>query len=685
MMKAAFLIILMFTLQLWSDTVTLNNGDEIYGKITAIGKESVKISDLKGKDHDFAKKDLLKVSFLGFKKLEGENTPAEIKSKELRDLLKEDLSEAKYPDAGHINLIDEARVSLSKDGSATERDHIAAKILKERSRDLSNVRFYYKKGEETQNIDFARTILDKDLFYLNEESIQDESVFYQLKAYEKTHCVKFAVPRAAIGSVIEYGFTKKTLKTDILHPFFGEFYFREQDPKKICRLVVEVPKGSNFVFEIGNNQENKVKLKKEISADKETYTFSADNLPGYISEDEMPPYKMVFPYVTYGIDYGFDKLAKEIQARLEENLGKSDEVGKKVDEICGKLKDDKEKAVAIFDYVVREIPQQPVSMQHYSYLPKPVSEIFQNRFANRLDMAFIYYAMLKRAGIDCDFCYGISKVDGKINGKLGNIGQFDFNCVYLKKEDKYVAPLSDSMAFDELYDSYQDSDVFDVNTGKFGKTPLLKPEAEGYADRVKISLSGDYALSASESCEFFGARAMDIRSKKAMNKAELDKEVERQVSGIHPNARVKNYKYENLQELSRKPAFSCEYQIGNYALHAGKFMVFRLPGLDYSASSVGKTDREYPFYWNSCERDAQEFEIKLPEGYKIYYMPEPINAKAGPVAYKASFTEKGGVIVFSDEMVKNGELLDVKDYKDYKSLMEKRAKLGQEYIVIEKQ
>ena len=77
-------------------------------------------------------------------------------------------------------------------------------------------------------------------------------------------------------------------------------------------------------------------------------------------------------------------------------------------------------------------------------------------------------------------------------------------------------------------------------------------------------------------------------------------------------------------------------------------------------------------------------EIKLPQGYHVYYTPDPINLSAGGSSYSCSYTEEDGKLVFTDEY-KSGWQVPVDDYKAYKKMIQKRARASQEWLVIEKE
>jgi hypothetical protein len=180
-----------------------------------------------------------------------------------------------------------------------------------------------------------------------------------------------------------------------------------------------------------------------------------------------------------------------------------------------------------------------------------------------------------------------------------------------------------------------------------------------------------------------GGHDQNWRGYKDWKKEDVDAALERFAHSIHPNARLSSYSIEGLEDLSRPIVVKLAYEIPDYALSAsGGYMAFRLPWVERAAGEVGKPSRELPMFWWARDRAESDVTVALPDGYEVYYAPEPADLGGPGFAFKASYAAEGGALRYREERVCDATDVSPEDYAKYKEFVEKTARFSQKWIVL---
>ena len=383
-----------------------------------------------------------------------------------------------------------------------------------------------------------------------------------------------------IGSVIDYSTKIDCQKHDVQYPFFGEMYFRFSEPVVIERLNVIVPSNIKINFKAFNmSSSGEPKITK--IGDKTKYSWEVKDTKGYVYEDNMPPSSSIFPYIAFGTADSWDKIQKYFGGVLEKNLIYDDALKAKITELTKNASTDTQKVEAVYNWLVKEIKSVGVGMYSYSYIPKSPVEIFKTKKANALDKAFLYYAMLKYAGVKADFVYFVNKYDLFIKD-LPSIKQFTEIGVMVNIDNKkiVITPYDDTLKYNEQTGSLQDvyslilTQPYNEKTSIY-KIPLNESDTNSSLYNIHINLDKDGNISIIEEGKFAGDSQAGWRSYKNYTPEERDKSMEQLVHDIHPNAVLESYTLKNLDDLTKDVVYEIKYRINDYALTAGgKYLIF---------------------------------------------------------------------------------------------------------------
>jgi len=683
MNKLSFCLILLFAAgPARADLLYLNKGDEINGAVTTMDAAAVRITAA-GKEQSFPRREVMKIQFVKEYR-SGAGEP--LKDAELARLLAAPPDPKNYPNDGYLTWLNETAIEINADKSWTLTRRGIRCILRERGKSpAAYLSHNFLPGLQTAGIDYAYSVTDSTVSYLTDVSVMEGSPNLSYPTYDRLKLVKYAIPNVQTASVLGYRSQYATVYAST-YPFFADIAFRYYEPVKTARLTVTLPDSLKLSYFEFNLPKGTV-FSKTARDGRTVYAWEASDLPSYRSEPESPPFLRYTPQVLLSLDGTWGDLRAALAPLLKERLVVTPAMSAKAGELTAGKQSDLEKAEALYNWIAKEIKYQPVPLDDYSYLPKPADEIFNNKAGNALDKPFLLYALLESAGLRPGFAYARSKY-APFAGNLPNIRQFDYaECLLEAGGEKLVlAPYGDTRRYSELAAVLQGAKAFRVLGGgePLFDNPDHSADQEADITDARYALDKDGVLSGSYSSRMTGGVQAGMRGYKAYKKEDLDRDMEKYVHSIHPLARLKNYSLNNLDDLSKDLEFSISMEAPGYAMKAGRFMIFKVPGLDYSAAGAAQTERELPLFWYSRSRNTRTLEIKLPEGYRLYYAPKPLETELAGHSYKAGFKASPGLLTFTEDLKTEKTWVEPSDYPKYKAFKESLAQFSENWIVLEK-
>lgn len=667
-----------------ADLLYLNKGDEINGTILKLDGKDVVMS-VAGAEKTFSRSDVLKLQFV---KEYSAGMPDPLQDPAVSRLLAAPPKPADYPNDGYITWLKDTAIEINPDKSWTTSRRSLRYVLRERGKSpAAYLAYTWLPDIQKPEIDYAYSVTDSSVTYLTDISVMEGSPYLGYPAYDRARLAKFAIPNVQIGSVLDSQ-TRFTTVYRSTFPFVEAVTFRSYEPTKLTRLTVTVPKGLTLAYKEFNMPKERV-FSVEERGDVTVYAWQLQDAPSYKEEPNAPPYMRYAPHVVLSLAGTWDGLRKDLEPLLRERLDLTPALSAKAAQLAAGKTAASEKAEAIYNWVAAEIKYQPVEMDDYSYLPKPGGAIFDARTGNALDKPFLLYAMLTAAGLKPEFAYVHSKYSPFADG-LPNIRQFDYAECLLELDGKTLAlaPLDDRHRYTELISILQGAPAFRV-LGDPAKPALLTnpdPEAkdEFIAEMGNYVLTPEGDLSGEITLREGGDEQAGMRGYKDYKKEDLDKAMESYVHGIHPQARLKDYRIENLRDLSKDLAFRVSYSVKGYAMTAGRYMILKLPGLEYTARNVSQTERELPVFWYTRSLNTGEVKVKLPAGFRLYHVPADLRTTAPGQSYSASYKAGKGELGFSQELRCDRTQIEPADYLKYKSFKENMAQFTENWIVLEK-
>jgi hypothetical protein len=336
----------------------------------------------------------------------------------------------------------------------------------------------------------------------------------------------------------------------------------------------------------------------------------------------------------------------------------------------------------LYDNILRGIKFVDIPSNTYLVIPRNPNETIKNRYGNSLDKTFVLYSTLKENGYKPDLILVRSKESGPLAGNIPTLSQFDGALV--KCRGVFLDPANESVPFGYVRPKYQRTKGVSISTKKLVEVPFLKPEDEMSYTYRTIYLSGDGGGKVKEVLTFSGNDVLYFRTWKYLREEERRKQLESYINSILPNASLKDYKIEHLEDLNPVMKITLDYTVPDIATKEGRYMLLHIPGINYTAYYVGVENRPYPVYYENLSLDEKKIRIYLPKGYRIRYVPEAVNYDSKPVKFTSKIKKTEKYIEYNDSYSVQMGLIPVEKYPEYRKGIMKMAEIPNRWIIIEK-
>jgi hypothetical protein len=672
-----------------ADILFLNAGNEITGRLVRMDASKVTFEE-EGRLRDYPRSAVLKIKFVKVFDIPGESSPGRIQDPVLKKALASPYLPENYPDDGYVKILDERRCQFRRDRTLRCSQRRVEAILRERAKDrASNPKLYYLDGIQKAFVDYARSVTSGLVSYLDDTSIERGSEFAGAPAYDRLKSLKFAIPNVNMGSLIDYRFDMGTVVAVSTYPAFGAMSFRGMEPSVETRLTLDVPRGFSIRY-AAYRMPSGLPRRRRLKDGSTRLVWEMRDQPSFRPENQMPPLSRLAPAVFYAPPDSWTRIASRLSRLIGRRARAGPELKAKTREIAASAKSPEDVVKAIYQWLGREVKYQGVPMPDYSYVPKPADEVFNARLGNGLDKPFLFYVMLKIAGLDPEFVYVKDKGSGPFEPALPSLRQLSAAAVLVDLGGRrvFIAPGDDVWGWLDLPGSLQGVHGLVVagrEKGKIVETPLLPAASEGARQEARYALDASGNLHADVTLLPLGAEAASWRGLKDMTKEEIDRYFEEFVHDIHPGARLASYALENLEDLTRGVRVRVSYGVKSYALAVGRYMAFRLPWTQRGAGDVGAPARTLPLFWFARGHEEREDAVALPRGYAVAFSPPPVDIRGPGSSYRASYAVSPLRLGFREDMTREAVELPASDYAAYKRYRESVAAFARQWIVLRKE
>jgi len=644
------------------DILYLKNGEEVVGTVLKYERENISVK--RGRSIKKISRDsVASIEFSQFREGDDWKTIRDIKDKTLLSMLKIDVS--KYKNAGYVNLFISKNITFKKDGSYNIKIRKIRKILAERGRSAANNCIYYLSSNEDAHLDFARTVKSNGkIVHIMGNATENASVYPHCPDYDRLKSIKFAIPEAGIGNILDYQITiigKSTLE----NPFLLDDILGDKEPTVYQKIELISPQHIKFYFGSAAPDTNWTENGKQH------HKWELENDNGIVQEIKMPPLYDIRKRAFASTILDVNNLINLFKIRFQNYKPTADSI----------IGGERDTIDILYNFVRENIKYVPVSPQEFSFRPYLPQRVIKRGYGNNLDKAFLFYTLLQAENIHAKGVLVRGKERGKTFLDYPVFGQFDGMIVALR--GKWYEPGLNIREPGVISGEYQGTTGMDLS-GKKINVPFPKIEdiETSLKRKIVILKNGDAVVN--EKIQLKGLGGEKLRIWKELLPEQIKINVEGYINNIHSNAVLNDYYLSNLNDMNESPTLSINYKIKNFSPPYGKFMIFHLPGLTYNTEVVSSKKRKFPIFYLTPKYDDKNIELIIPKGYRVRYVMKGVNLPIQGFDFRVKIQHRGRKIFFKAKTIRKKTIILQEEYPEYKKVIEKAASLNEKWIVLEK-
>jgi hypothetical protein len=543
---------------------------------------------------------------------------------------------------------------------------------------------------------YTRTAADKKIKVANFTTTDSKSngIFY-----DDVKETSFDFPDIGPGCV-------GNLQLSLLHKdphLLSPFYFTRSIPVISAELKISFPKEMSLKYVVKGNHADKVVFTREERHGEIVFTFHVTNLDGEKAYDDAPGGDWYATQVIFFIEKYRDEKGQLINYlstpddlyRLDRGFLKTinktpgPELRHLVDSLCHNAVGPEEKARKIYGWVQQNIKYIAFEQGMEGFIPRDANLVCSRRFGYCKDMSSILTFMLRTAGVpayytwvgtrDLPYTYTETPTPIVDNHMISTIRLKD-NYIFLDGTDPncvFGLPtefIQDKQALVAIDDSNYKILTVPVPAGETNRlvdSTLLELADEGLQGKISVDLTGYYSMGLQGKLSYLNEKDdqeyMKNRFYRGSNKFHLDSF---RVDDLADKGHIRLHAWFNLKDYAK--------HIGNeWYLNLNLFKFYLHEEIDYPK-------RNMPIEFNFLDKRKYVILLKIPEGYRVSYLPTGKSYHNAVWGFDLRYEQKGDLLVLTQEFDNNHLMLQCNQFSDWNKVLENLLPLYKETISLSK-
>ena len=356
---------------------------------------------------------------------------------------------------------------------------------------------------------------------------------------------------------------------------------------------------------------------------------------------------------------------------IKEKTAADEAIRAKAKELTAGLNSPRDKIEALFDFVKRQIRYVSINLGKTGYEPTSAKEVFENKYGDCKDKSTLLISMLQVAGITAHYVLIPTHFSANLIRDIPFPFQFDHCIVAVQQKDGYLFldPTDGECRFGYLpaVDQNRDVLIFKDHEVIFAKTPVEKPQASGKFSQQAIRIGTDGSIEVSTTETYRG----DFDSFRRWfylhrSPTQIKEGFEQRVDAISPGARLIEYSHSDPLDFKQPFYEKFKYHAPDYCQRARDILTFRIPAIGSACLESGKNKRRYPLdIWRRVYR-SNRTQITLPQGYEVYWLPDPIEIKCPYFEFRSNYREEYGKVIYTQEFIQKATRISPEQYPSYR-------------------
>lgn len=627
--------------------------------------------------------------------IEKQESPAHIKDidAQVDKVLSSAPAQEEYPQAGALILSCDENIEITPQNRQISRMHYIIKILNERGKeDFSETHIDYDSTYEKVELEYARTIRpDGRTVEVGSRHIRDVSKYLNFPLYSNARVFIISFPEISEGASIEYKVNIYRNQLINKKDFIIGYPLQTPEPVIAANFSIDLPEGKTLYIKTLNDEYNNFAavLMPQIQPKdgRLTYNWQFKNIPQIIPESHMPPDVQINPTLLISTFNNWQDIQRWWWGLAKDKIKADASIKEKVKELAGRQETQEAKAKAIYNFCAQKIRYVAVEYGQAGYEPHQAEDVFKNKYGDCKDQAILLVTMLREAGLTAYPVLIPTKEDYNLNPDSPAL--FFNHCIaalLLKDKLVFLDPTAETCSFGDLPADDQQRRVLIIKDDGYEikETPLFPAGHNLIKQSLAITLNSDESISAQKAVFTYGLYDQAQRFWLLYTPPELVKErLNERLQEVSIGAKLDNYSIKNLESLDEPLILDYTFKGPEYLTAAGPIRIIpQLAALD--ASLVAKAQRRYPIDFGILDTKEIIFEIALPAGFIVKYMPESIRQDSPWLKFSAEYEYKDNKIYFKQKIEAKKNIVAQGEYSGFKSFFEDLAKKIKQRAVLER-
>jgi len=572
----------------------------------------------------------------------------------------------KYPNADTVTLYDGEEVVYQPDGLHGSTNVFCIKVLTEAGRkQLRKMSFDFNGEYGAYSVTAAKIVkpngaeLAADVEKSVSTAISTRSMGINIYSPEDK-VLTLALPQVEIGDTVVVTLTYRSFKTPFPGIFSDVFLLQGNAPVVFAEVSVGAPEALPL---------RSVAIKSAVAgtvtrhAEKRengriVYRWTAENVPQIIPEPNMPPLSGVAQRLLISTAKEWPEISRWYYRLCRPRLDAvDDEMKAEVKKLVAGSKTDRDKAMALFQFVSQKIRYSGVKDEDRApgFEPHDVKDTFRQRHGVCRDKAGLLVAMLELAGLKAYpvlFHASSSTVDDEVPASR-------FNHAIVAWETspgQYQLMDPTCETTQDFFPAYLANQSYLVATPKgdiLRRSPSPPPENNALDIATVAAFDADGTLKGKSTFKFSGYNDIMYRDALSRRRETMRQLFCRLLQRAVPGAKIAKFAVspEDVRDMSKPLTVEITYSAPGALLAPGAARALRLPELsqyfgaaEFMFDDISLDSRRHPLRFDTTAVNREKIALTLPGSVRILSLPPESQLAAPGAKWTRKVTSSGNTV-----------------------------------------
>jgi len=615
--------------------------------------------------------------------------------------LKEIQAQFKNERAIFLNRDKHITLFLEKDSlRATSKVSETIFFLKDQLDNSVNMRVYGNHFNEISNLKAFSKVWDKSRYKeiplsgLTKQQDDNTAIFH-----DDTYFYTLSFPAGNAGNQAVWSYEEYYRDARLL----SLYYFQDFLPQASGKLLIEFPATIHLSWKMYNDEQGKIKFRKYSKGKNQVYEWSVANLEEVKSETNDAGISYYVPLLVFYINSIQDgDIQKPVLSSISDlhtwyrkslyktKVSSSSQLTNLAKEITANAKTELEKVKQIFYWVQDNIRYVAFEEGLRGFVPHHPDYTLEKKYGDCKDMASLIVGMLNALEIksyhtwigtrSLSFTYSETPTPIVDNHMIATYIDRDSTIYYLDATSNFtkLGLPSSMIQGKEALLSINDT------TYLLKQVPVIAASQSLQSDSVSLKLTNN-TLIGNGKASFSGYQK--VFASYDFNKTIKAREKEYVTAWLNKGSNkfiLTNYTVQNLNDKDKPLTVHYNFQIPSYVNEVGDELYINLSLIKPYHNYLLDINRTSPLESEYTYSFKNVYELEIPDGYTIEYLPQLKNLDFKIVTYQIEYSVVGNKLIVSQSFSRNALLVFRKDIQTWNTAISNFAKEYKETIILKR-